>query len=212
MVRLRLQRLGRTHRPFYRLNAIDQRTRRNGRVIENLGWYNPIEQDVAKQVELKADRIQHWLSQGAQPSRTVRDLLAKHDVLNDKAKAEWEADRTVARNRVTAEVAVKKSEAILAELTEFAGAAEGEVNSFVDTAREAVKEAKDAKAQAAPESAAAAQEKAEQALAGAKKTEEEFQAKKAAEEAAAAKAAEEAAAAEGGNAEGGEAESETTEG
>ena len=47
MVRLRFQRLGRHNRPFYRLAALDKRTRRDGVVIENLGWFNPIEKDAA---------------------------------------------------------------------------------------------------------------------------------------------------------------------
>ena len=105
MVRLRFQRLGRTHRPFYRLAAIDRQERRNGKVLENLGWYNPVENDAAKQTELNAERIRYWLSVGAQPSDTVRDLLAKKDILSAEAKAEWEAQRAHARARVEAKKA-----------------------------------------------------------------------------------------------------------
>jgi small subunit ribosomal protein S16 len=104
-----MQRLGRRHRPFYRINAIDQRTRRDGRIIENLGWYNPVAPREELQLELKADRIKHWLSQGAQPSDTVRDLLGNNDILEGKAKAQWEADRKVARERVEAKIAEKKA-------------------------------------------------------------------------------------------------------
>ena len=57
MVRLRLKRFGRTHKPFYRLNAIDQRSPRDGKPIEQLGYFDPTEKDEAKVVSLKEDRI-----------------------------------------------------------------------------------------------------------------------------------------------------------
>ncbi len=95
-----MQRLGRTHRPFYRITAIDQRTRRNGRCIEQLGWYNPLEKDSAKQLHLEEERIKYWLSVGAQPSDTVKDLLIKRNYIADTTA--WEAKRTTDRNRVAA--------------------------------------------------------------------------------------------------------------
>jgi small subunit ribosomal protein S16 len=76
MVVLRLKRMGRTHRPFYRLNAMDQRSPRDGRVIEDLGWYDPIAAE-DKQLNLKTDRIDYWLRVGAQPSQTVKGLLKR---------------------------------------------------------------------------------------------------------------------------------------
>lgn len=76
MVVLRLKRMGRRHRPFYRLNAIDQRSPRDGRVIEELGWYDPIAAE-DKQLNLKSDRIDYWLGVGAQPSDTVKGLLRR---------------------------------------------------------------------------------------------------------------------------------------
>ncbi len=76
-VRLRMKRLGNTHRPFYRLTAVDGRKKRDGRVIEELGTYNPVDKDESKQVNLKLDRCAYWLSVGAQPSRTVASLLRK---------------------------------------------------------------------------------------------------------------------------------------
>ncbi|TVQ57986.1 MAG: 30S ribosomal protein S16 [Phycisphaerales bacterium] len=78
MVVIRLKRMGRTHRPFYRVNAMDKRAPRNGRVIEELGWFNPLAAD-DKQIELKIDRINYWLSVGAQPSETVASLLRRVD-------------------------------------------------------------------------------------------------------------------------------------
>ena len=79
MVVLRLKRMGRRHRPFYRVNAMDKRAPRDGRVIEVLGWFDPVAPE-DKQLSLKADRIKYWLSVGAQPSDTVRSLLKKSDI------------------------------------------------------------------------------------------------------------------------------------
>ena len=80
MVVLRLKRMGRRHRPFYRLNAMDKRAPRDGRVLEELGWFDPIGKDESTQLNLKAERIKYWLSVGAQPSDTVRSLLKKSDI------------------------------------------------------------------------------------------------------------------------------------
>ena len=76
MVVLRLKRMGRTHRPFYRIGAMDKRSPRNGRVIEELGWYDPIASE-DKQFKIKTERVEYWLSVGAQPSQTVASLLKK---------------------------------------------------------------------------------------------------------------------------------------
>ncbi|MBI1369016.1 MAG: 30S ribosomal protein S16 [Planctomycetes bacterium] len=76
-VKLRMKRLGSTHRPFYRLTAVDERKKRDGRVIEEFGHYNPVEKDPAKQTVIKLDRAAYWLSVGAQPSDTVATLLRK---------------------------------------------------------------------------------------------------------------------------------------
>ncbi len=73
MVKLRLKRMGRRKRPFYRIVAIDTRTRRDGLEIERLGWFDPLHADVA--VKLHEERILHWLGQGAQPSETVNNIL-----------------------------------------------------------------------------------------------------------------------------------------
>jgi small subunit ribosomal protein S16 len=102
VVRLRLQRLGRRNRPFYRLNAIDQRTRRDGRVIENLGFYDPLAPDQTKQIQIDGERVKYWISVGAQPSETVRDMLAKRGFVDAKV---WEQDRTWQRKRSEAKKA-----------------------------------------------------------------------------------------------------------
>ena len=76
-VRLRLKRFGRRNRPFYRVTAVDGRKARDGRVIEELGFYDPANKDVAQQVRLDSERIRYWLSVGAQPSDTVRGLIRR---------------------------------------------------------------------------------------------------------------------------------------
>lgn len=76
MVVLRLKRFGRTHRPFYRLNAMDRRSPRDGRVIEELGWYDPLAKE-EHQLRINVPRVDYWLSVGAQPSRTVATLLRR---------------------------------------------------------------------------------------------------------------------------------------
>ncbi|MBT6561892.1 MAG: 30S ribosomal protein S16, partial [Candidatus Scalindua sp.] len=75
MVRLRLKRMGRRNRAFFRLCAFDAREERDGRSIEQLGTYDPMEKDEEKKVVLKRERIEYWLSVGAQPTETVASIL-----------------------------------------------------------------------------------------------------------------------------------------
>lgn len=79
-VKLRLKRMGRTNHPFYRLNAMDSRTARDGRVIEELGYYDPRNKDQAKQFVANLDRCRYWLDVGAIPSGTVSSLLKRNGV------------------------------------------------------------------------------------------------------------------------------------
>ena len=80
MVRIRMNRHGRRNRPFWRINVCDQRNPRDGGVIENLGYYDPLEQDAAKRISLRVERIMYWLSKGAQPSERVLSMLKKKGV------------------------------------------------------------------------------------------------------------------------------------
>jgi small subunit ribosomal protein S16 len=82
-VRLRFKRMGKRNRPFYRLAAFDQHQRRDGRPLEILGYYNPFETAKTKKYDLKADRIKHWLSVGAQPTENVAVVLRKHGIRRD---------------------------------------------------------------------------------------------------------------------------------
>lgn len=73
-VRIRLKRFGTKRRPYYRIVVTDSRSPRDGRTIEEVGFYHPIEIE-EKQITVKEDRIREWLNKGAQPSHTVRKLL-----------------------------------------------------------------------------------------------------------------------------------------
>ena len=79
-VKLRFKRIGHKNAPVYRLNAVDSRSPRDGRVIEELGFYNPREKDKAKQFTAQLDKCKAWLDKGAIPSETVSSLLKKSGV------------------------------------------------------------------------------------------------------------------------------------
>lgn len=76
MVRIRLTRKGAKKKPFYRMIATDGRSPRDGRNIEQLGWYDPMRSPHV--VKLDLARIDYWMSVGAQPSETARKLIEKY--------------------------------------------------------------------------------------------------------------------------------------
>jgi len=80
MVKLRLKRMGRRNRAFFRICAFDAREERDGRSIEQLGTYDPMEKEESKKVVLKRERIEYWLSVGAQPTETVASILKKNNI------------------------------------------------------------------------------------------------------------------------------------
>jgi len=84
-VRIRLKRMGRRHRPFYRMVVCNAGAPHDGKLLENLGHYDPLSKDEDKQVVLNKQRAQYWLSQGAQPTETVASLLRKQGIVLDKS-------------------------------------------------------------------------------------------------------------------------------
>lgn len=74
-VKIRMRRMGSKRKPFYRIVVADSRMPRDGRFIEEVGYYNPLTNPDA--VKLEEDKIFEWLEKGAQPSDTVRSLLSK---------------------------------------------------------------------------------------------------------------------------------------
>jgi small subunit ribosomal protein S16 len=79
LVTIRLARIGSKKRPYYRIVVIDKRRARNGRFLEILGQYNPIANPT--QIEINPERVQYWLSKGAEPSETVRSILRKKEIV-----------------------------------------------------------------------------------------------------------------------------------
>ena len=77
-VRIRMKKFGRKHRPFFRICAMDARAPRDGRIIEELGYYDPLVPEVDARAILKGDRIAYWLSVGATASEKVQVLIKKY--------------------------------------------------------------------------------------------------------------------------------------
>lgn len=78
MLKLRLKRIGKKRSPFYRLVIMENTFRRDGRPIEQLGYYNPM----TKQYKFNTDKIKKWLSYGVKPTETVLSLLKKADIVS----------------------------------------------------------------------------------------------------------------------------------
>lgn len=122
-VKLRLKRMGSTHKPFYRVVAADSRSARDGRFLETLGTYDPKKD--ANAYTIKEDRVLYWLSVGATPTETVRTVLSRAGVMakfaESKVKkatkaekpAKKEATKTTAKStakKTTTKKATKKEE------------------------------------------------------------------------------------------------------
>ncbi len=154
-VRIRLMRLGRRHRPFFRINAMDSRVPRNGRILEKLGHYDPIEQDPDKQLVLDLDKVKAWLDKGAHPTDGVIPILRRVGItcsyMEEKEKRRLKA-KAIARKagkpfNTADRVALAKAADVAAKAAEEAAAA--------------AKAAAEAKAKAAADAAAAAAADAE---------------------------------------------------
>lgn len=79
-VKIRMKMFGRKNRPEFRIVAADTRAPRDGRIIENLGFYHPLETAAEKVLLMKEDRVKYWLSVGAQPSETLVSILKKKGI------------------------------------------------------------------------------------------------------------------------------------
>ncbi len=110
-VRIRLQRFGRTKRPFYHIVVADQRVKRDGKVIEKLGHYDPTR--VPAEISIDVDAAMKWLLNGAQPTNTVRAILSYKGVLYKK-----HLYRGVAKGAFSEEEAEKRFEAFMIEREE----------------------------------------------------------------------------------------------
>jgi small subunit ribosomal protein S16 len=151
--------MGRRHRPFFRINAIESRTPRDGKILEKLGHYDPVEKDQAKQVVLNKPRIEYWLEKGAIPSDTVSQILLraglKHKYAEQKA-----ARRAKARAIASAKGKLfTKAQKIAAQKEAEARAKEAEEKAKAEAEAKAKAEA-EAKAKAEAEAKAKAEAEA----------------------------------------------------
>ena len=79
MVKIRLRRMGAKKAPFYRVIVADARSPRDGRFIEEIGYYNPM--TTPAEIKIDAEKATEWLKNGAQPTETVRSLLKKSEII-----------------------------------------------------------------------------------------------------------------------------------
>lgn len=75
MLKIRLKRMGMKKKPFYRVVVADERSPRDGRFVEEIGYYNPVSDPI--ELKIDAEKAQKWIANGAQPTDTVRALLKK---------------------------------------------------------------------------------------------------------------------------------------
>lgn len=152
-VKIRMTRMGRRHRPFFRINAIESRNPRDGKILEKLGHYDPIEKDKDKQVVLNLERVKYWLDQGAVPSDTISELLARYGI-----KTKY-AEKKVARRTKAREIAAAKGKLFTKADRIAAQKAVEATEEKVKAEAKAAEEKAKAEAKAADEKAKAAEEK-----------------------------------------------------
>ncbi|MFI4910308.1 MAG: 30S ribosomal protein S16 [Sedimentisphaeraceae bacterium JB056] len=149
-VKIRMTRMGRRHRPFFRINAVESRTPRDGRILEKLGHFDPLLKNVDEQLVLDDERVKYWLDNGAIPTDTIIDFLKKRGItckyMEDKA-ARREKARQIARKKG---VPFTKADRIAAEkAAEAAKEAAEKAAAEAAAAKEAEEAAKAAEAEAA---------------------------------------------------------------
>jgi small subunit ribosomal protein S16 len=158
-VKIRMTRMGRRHRPFFRINAVESRNPRDGRILEKLGHYDPLEKDKAKQVVLNIERIKYWLDNGAIPSDTISEILLRQGI-----KTKYAQEKAARRAKAKAQARAKgrfftKAEKIAADKAEEKAKAEAEAKA--KATEEATKKAEEeAKAKAEAEAKAKAEAEA----------------------------------------------------
>lgn len=107
---IRLKRTGRKNRPCYRISVADSRSPRDGRVLDNLGIYDPVCPKTENQSTVDVDKARKWLSQGAQPSETVRSVFKRHGVFIDWSLPTPKRRKRPGRKLSTATTNVRKAD------------------------------------------------------------------------------------------------------
>ncbi len=102
-VKIRMKMMGRKHRPFFRICAVDSRHPRDGRVLEELGTYDPMVSDTDARALLKPERIAYWLGVGAQPSVKVKTLIKKYGAEGTHAQQQQAARQRLSLPRIVPE-------------------------------------------------------------------------------------------------------------
>ena len=121
MLGIILMRMGAKKKPFYRIVVKEKRSKRDGKYLENVGTYNPMANPA--EVDLKHERIQYWISVGAQPTETVASLIKHNPEQTEEEKAEamqaratkMEAEKTAKAEAAKAQAEAKKAEAAKVE-------------------------------------------------------------------------------------------------
>ena len=149
-VKIRMTRMGRRHRPFFRINAVESRTPRDGRILEKLGHYDPLEKNADKVYVLNKERIEYWLGQGAVATEICAEIFKKQ-----------------------LEITCKHYEEKLARRAKARAIARKQGKPFTEAERIAAQKAAEAAAKAAEEAAKKAAEEAKAAAEAAKKAAEE---------------------------------------
>ncbi len=177
-VRIRLKKLGRTHRPFFRVCAMDGRSPRDGRAIEQLGTYDPMVPDKDARAILNGERIAYWLSVGATPTPKVGTLIKKYGKDGTHLEAQAEAISKLSERRQKA-IESAKAAAAAVEMPKIEqpkpaeeAAAEGAEAAATPAADAPAEEAKAEDAKPAAEEAKADEPKAEETKAEEPKAEE----------------------------------------
>ena len=111
-VRIRMKKMGRKHRPFFRICATDARSPRDGRVIEELGTYDPMIAETDARVTLNIERIQYWLGVGAQPSEKVAVLIKKYGPNGTHLQQQKEAVERLQQKRAMRRAAAQQAAAL----------------------------------------------------------------------------------------------------
>jgi small subunit ribosomal protein S16 len=148
-VKIRLRRMGRKKAPHYRIVVADSTAPRDGRFVESLGYYKPLESPARLVIDL--ERVDYWVGQGAAPSDTVKSLVDKARRGGDATVAVGELDAAAAREQKAAQAASRRK-------------AEEEAKAAAEAAATAAAEAEAAAAAAEAEAAAAAEAEAASAV------------------------------------------------
>ncbi|TWT37949.1 30S ribosomal protein S16 [Posidoniimonas corsicana] len=160
-VRIRMKKMGRTHRPFFRICATDKRAPRDGKVLEELGTYDPMVSETDARARFKNERVEYWLSVGAQPSEKVAVLIKKYGPNGTHLDAQKEALDRLAMGREVPDPGEPASLPKAPEPEQPAeAAAPAEAEAPADDAAAAEAPAEEAKAEEAPAEEAKAEEPA----------------------------------------------------